>query len=92
MVRAAVTTHAPRKSAGESVPRAISASTIKMPEPIIEPITSAVELKRPRDWTIPEALGLRGVGWRTKVRIGIRVCWVHVMKVLADFSAIVFVA
>jgi hypothetical protein len=50
MVRMAVTTHAPRKSAGELVPRAISASTIKMPEPIIDPITSAVELNRPRLW------------------------------------------
>ena len=48
MVRMAVTTHAPRYSAGELVPRAISASTIKMPDPIIDPITSAVELKSPR--------------------------------------------
>lgn len=48
MVSTAVTTHAPRKSAGEFVPLAMSASTIKMPDPIIDPITMAVELKRPR--------------------------------------------
>jgi hypothetical protein len=52
----AVTTHAPRKSAGEFVARAISASTMKMPEPIIDPITSAVEEKRPRLCTSREAL------------------------------------
>src|ERR1035438_1620513 len=48
MVSMAVTTHAPRKSAGELVPRAMSASTMKMPEPIMEPITIAVALNRPR--------------------------------------------
>jgi hypothetical protein len=56
MVRMAVTTHAPRKSAGELVPRAISASTIKMPDPIMDPITMAVELNRPRLCTIFGAL------------------------------------
>ena len=48
MVRIAVTTHAPRNSAGELVPRAMSASTIKMPDPIMDPITIAVELNKPR--------------------------------------------
>ena len=51
MVSTAVSTHAPTRSAGESVPRAMSASTMKIPEPIIDPITSAVEEKRPRLWT-----------------------------------------
>ena len=57
MVIIAVTTHAPRKSAGELVPRAISASTIKMPEPIMEPVTMAVELNRPRLCTSRGAAG-----------------------------------
>ena len=56
MVRIAVTTHAPRNSAGELVPRAMSASTIKMPDPIMDPITMAVELNRPRLCTIFGAL------------------------------------
>jgi hypothetical protein len=43
MVSSVATTHAPRNSAGELVPRAMSASTMKMPEPTIEPTTSAVE-------------------------------------------------
>ena len=51
MVMIPVTTHAARKSAGESVSRPISASTRKIPEPTIEPTTRAVELKSPRDCT-----------------------------------------
>src|SRR6266568_6914077 len=47
MVRTPVTTHAPKTSAGELAVRAISASTRKMPDPIMEPATIAVELKRP---------------------------------------------
>jgi hypothetical protein len=37
---------------------------MKMPEPIIDPMTSAVELNSPRLWTIPTApgLGASGVG------------------------------
>jgi hypothetical protein len=35
----------------------MSASTIKIPDPIIEPITSAVELKRPRVGTNLGELG-----------------------------------
>ena len=50
-VRMPVTTHAPRYRAGELVSRAISASTRKMPDPIIDPITSAVELVSPRPFT-----------------------------------------
>jgi hypothetical protein len=37
----------------------MSASTMKMPEPIMEPITSAVELKRPRLCASLGALGGR---------------------------------
>src|SRR6476660_8068699 len=42
-----VTSQAPRSSAGELTSRAMSADTIKMPDPIIEPITSMVALVRP---------------------------------------------
>ena len=52
MVRIPVTTHAPSTSAGEFAVRAISASTRKMPEPIMEPATSAVELNSPSVCTI----------------------------------------
>ncbi len=48
MVMNPVTTHAAINKAGESTSRAISADTIKMPEPIIEPITSMVALVNPR--------------------------------------------
>ena len=41
------TAHAPISNAGESTSRPISADTIKMPEPIIEPMTSMVALVRP---------------------------------------------
>ena len=51
MVRKPVTSQAPINSAGESTSRVISAETIKMPEPIIEPITSMVALVRPRPFT-----------------------------------------
>src|SRR2546426_10539144 len=46
-----VTSHAPIKSAGEFTSRAMSAETMKMPDPIIEPITSIVALVRPRPFT-----------------------------------------
>src|ERR1700726_3620176 len=51
MVRKPVITQAPINNAGESTSRAISAETRKMPDPIIEPITSMVELVRPRPLT-----------------------------------------
>ena len=51
IVMTAVTSHAPISSAGEPVSRAMSADTMKMPEPIIEPTTIAVALKRPRPCT-----------------------------------------
>ena len=38
-------------SAGEPVMRAMSAETMKMPEPIMEPMTSVVALVRPRPFT-----------------------------------------
>ena len=47
IVITAVITQAPISSAGEPVIRAMSADTIKMPDPIIEPITIAVAEKRP---------------------------------------------
>src|SRR5690349_24682647 len=46
MVMNPVTTHARIRSAGDSTSRAISAETMKMPEPIIEPITREVALVR----------------------------------------------
>src|SRR6476646_6667209 len=51
MVRNPVTAQAMISSAGESTRRAISADTIKMPEPIIDPMTSVVALVRPRPLT-----------------------------------------
>ena len=51
MVMKPVTSQAPISSAGESTSRAISADTMKMPEPIIEPITSMVALVRPSPLT-----------------------------------------
>src|ERR1700679_3804386 len=52
-VMTVVTSHAPMSRAGEPTPRLISAGTRKMPEPIIEPTTIAVALKRPRLATNP---------------------------------------
>src|ERR1700747_2583644 len=46
-----VTHQAPLNHPGELTSRLISADTIKMPEPIIEPITSMVALVRPRAFT-----------------------------------------
>src|SRR6266478_5326144 len=51
MVMKPVTNHAPISSAGEFTSRLISADTIKIPEPIIDPITSMVALVRPRALT-----------------------------------------
>src|SRR5690349_19138272 len=51
MVRNPVISHAPMSNAGEPTSREISAETRKIPEPIIEPITSMVELVRPRPLT-----------------------------------------
>src|SRR6185369_8008694 len=51
MVRKPVTTQAPIRSAGELTSLPISAETIKMPEPIIEPMTSMVALVSPRPFT-----------------------------------------
>ena len=47
IVITAVTSHAAISSAGESTSRAMSAETINIPEPIIDPITIAVELNKP---------------------------------------------
>ena len=51
MVRNPVTSQAPISSAGESTRREISADTIKMPEPIMEPMTSVVALVSPNPLT-----------------------------------------
>lgn len=53
MVMTAVTSQAPISNAGEPTPRLISAGTRKIPEPIIDPTTIAVALKRPRLATKP---------------------------------------
>ena len=46
-VMRAVTIQAAMSSAGEPTMRAMSAETMKMPEPIMEPMTMAVAEKRP---------------------------------------------
>src|ERR1700690_1856821 len=51
MVRNPVTAQAPINKAGEPTSRAISAETMKIPEPIMDPVTSMVELVRPRPLT-----------------------------------------
>ena len=51
MVMNPVTTQAAMSNTGESTSRAISAETMKMPEPIMEPMTSVVALVRPRPLT-----------------------------------------
>src|SRR5271166_4856429 len=51
MVINPVTSQAAMSSEGESTRRAISAETMKMPEPIIEPMTNVVALVRPRPFT-----------------------------------------
>ena len=48
MVRAPAMHHATRSQPGLPISRAISADTMKMPEPIMTPTTSMVESKRPR--------------------------------------------
>lgn len=87
MVSTAVTTHAPSRSAGEPVPRAISASTMKTPEPIIDPATMAVELNRPRLCTKCGALGASMDGAADcglEFKLG-----VVTSTVLSDFRALV---
>src|SRR5579863_3531447 len=79
-----VTTHAPSTSAGELAVRAMSASTRKMPDPIMEPATSAVELKRPSVCTMPGALDVPDAGFSVDVSLG-----VATGLVLYEFRAIV---
>jgi hypothetical protein len=55
----------------------MSASTMKMPEPTIEPTTSAVEEKRPRLWTRWGAEVESPAGWAVfwpEVRFGFVTC------------------
>ncbi len=54
MVITAVTSHAPISRAGDPVLRLMSAGTRKIPDPIIDPTTMAVALKRPRLATSPD--------------------------------------
>ena len=51
IVITAVTSQAAISSAGEPTPRDMSAETMKMPEPIMEPMTIAVAEKRPSPLT-----------------------------------------
>ena len=48
MVSAPVSTQATSSHPGLPIVRAISAETMKMPEPIIDPTTTIVESNRPR--------------------------------------------
>jgi hypothetical protein len=57
IVITAVTSYAAINNAGEPSPRDISADTIKMPDPIIEPITIAVAENNPIPWTNCGATG-----------------------------------
>src|SRR5581483_8939188 len=75
MVRNPVTTQAPISKAGESTSRAISAETRKIPEPIIEPMTSMVELVRPRPLTNSRSLEtsmLEGIGLASTLNQNLR--------------------
>src|SRR5260370_28447777 len=63
MVRIPVTAHAPTTSAGEFAVRAISASTRKTPDPIMDPATIALELKRPSDCTSFGASAAASESW-----------------------------
>jgi hypothetical protein len=47
IVIAAVTSHAPISSAGDPTVRLMSAETIKIPDPIIDPITIVVAENNP---------------------------------------------
>ena len=51
IVIAAVTNQAPINRAGEPKARDMSAETMKMPDPIMEPITIAVAENSPIPWT-----------------------------------------
>src|SRR6266571_1332979 len=51
MVSAPVTSHTNSSQPGAPTCRVISAETMKMPEPIIDPATIMVESSRPRPWT-----------------------------------------
>ena len=51
IVITAVTSHAVISSAGEPSVRDMSAETMKMPDPIIDPMTIAVAEKRPKPCT-----------------------------------------
>ena len=63
IVMIAVITHAAISSAGDPTFRLISAETMNMPEPIIDPTTIAVALKRSRPWTrcVPAEGAVAGV-------------------------------
>ena len=58
IVRTAVTIHVIRSRPGDCTWRAMSAETMKMPEPIIEPITIVVASISPRPLTSPRLFAL----------------------------------
>src|SRR6476661_5652278 len=57
-VNAAVTTQVTMSRPGDCVWRAMSAETIKIPDPIMDPMTSVVASSRPRPLTRPFVFGL----------------------------------
>src|SRR6185436_5533382 len=57
-VKAAATTQVTMSRPGDCVWRAMSAETIKIPDPIMEPMTSVVASSRPRPLTRPFVFGL----------------------------------
>ncbi len=61
MVSAPVTSHTTNSQPAEPTWREMSAETMKMPEPIIEPATIMVESSRPRPWTNFASAGGAGV-------------------------------
>jgi len=65
IVRNPVAIQVIRSPAGEPSCRATSAETMKMPEPIMEPITSIVASRRPSPWTSSTGRG-GSEGWRSR--------------------------
>ena len=73
MVIVAVTSQAAISNAGDPTFRLMSAGTIKIPDPIIEPTTMAVALKRPSPCTRFVAAGDAGF-WAVGLLMGTSVC------------------
>src|SRR5260221_11758973 len=76
MVINPVTSQVPISNAGELTSRAISADTIKIPEPIIDPITRVVALVSPSPFTSSGAAeDLDGVVWTSADEDILSVCF-----------------